>query len=193
MPRPCGSQAHRELHLAVGLVRLGVLHRKVRRRRPRPVRLVAGLRALPPVGKVRLMARVVADAVAVHRLDRVGGDRDAVVVVVDLQHQIREHQRVRAAPRLVVGLAHRHAGVAHLERERRLALDLHRIVEPHLDADDLVLAVGVRLVGAPRQQPRRRDHLDPFDHRHVRRPVDLVAGQRTDRGMVQLRGRVVLA
>ena len=167
-------------------MRLGVLHRQVRPRRPRPVHLVVALRALPPVGKLRLLVRGVADAVA---LDRVGGDRDAVEVDLDLQHQVREHQRVRAAPRLVVGLAHRPAGVAHLERQRRLALDVHRLVEPHLDADVLALAVGVRLTAAPRPQPRRRDHLDPFDHRQSRRrpPVNLVVGQPTDRGMVQLR------
>ena len=112
--------------------------------------------------------------------------------------------------------------VAHLERHRRLALDVHRLVEAHRDADRTPTRRGrpprapssARPRRAPagrsaprcgwsrprrrcpcslRPQPRRRDHLDPFDHRHVRRRVDLVVGQRTDRGMVQLRVPAALA
>ena len=173
-------------------MRLGILHRQVRPRRPRPVHLVAALRTLPPEGKVRLVARVVAD-VAVQHLDRVGGDRDAVAVKVDVQHQIREHQRVRAAPRLVAGLAHRPAGVAHRERHRRLALDVHRLVELHLNADVLALAVGVRLPAVPPPQPGRRDHADVFDPRHVRPRVHLVVRERTDPAMVQPRVAADLA
>ena len=184
--RPVRQRRRRPQRLAEHHLQRRAGHHRARHRRTHPVHLVVGEHAdrrVPELQGRRLVPRRVRDRAAV-QLQRVPGDGNAVGVRITLRHRVAEHQRRRAAARVVHRVLHRSPQRERDARPRHRSAGRghrHRLGERRGDIDR-----GADRVGAIR--PRRRGHRDRIGLNQRRRgSVHLVGRVVVHRGEVQIR------